>query len=151
MQISIDGGGWQNVANNGQRTNTYGYSERHTIDVRAQDSANQWSNVVSAAATTVAPPQPKAWVTRGASAQGQPNCGSAACAYFVVNTQDFPAGSYRVHCNATGPFGGTPFAGGSSRSLSANGSTQIGCYFGDAGEQVWVTIEGWGDSERRTW
>lgn len=152
LQIRIDGGNWQNVAvGNGSRTNAYGYSERHTIDVRAQDAAGQWSAVVSDAATTVNPPQPRAWVTRGASAQGQDNCSSTACAYFVVNTRDFPAGTYRVYCNATGPYGGTPFAGGSQRSLGANDSTQIGCYFGDAGEQVWVTIEGWGTGERTTW
>lgn len=151
MQIRIDGGGWQNVANSNSRTNTYGYSERHTIEARAQDAAGQWSGIASDAATTVAPPQPKAWVTRGASAVGQPNCSSSSCAYFVVNTQDFPAGDYRVYCNATGSYGGTPFAGGSVRSLKANGQTQLGCYFGDPAATVWVSIEGWGDSERRNW
>src|SRR5690606_4518158 len=85
MQIRIDGGGWQNVANSNSRTNTYGYGERHTIEARAQDAAGQWSSVVSAAATTVDPPQPRAWVTRGSSAVGQPNCSSGTCAYFVVN------------------------------------------------------------------
>ncbi|WP_214467963.1 Ig-like domain-containing protein [Microbacterium flavescens] len=150
MQISIDGGGWQNVANNGSRTNTYAYSTRHTIDARAQDAAGQWSAVVSDAATTVDPPQPRAWVTKGGSAQGQDNCSTSQCAYFVINTQDFPAGNYAVYCNATGPYGGTPFAGGSSRSIPANGSVQIGCYFGDNGEQVWVTIGGKA-YERNTW
>jgi hypothetical protein len=151
MQIRIDGGGWQDVALSNSRTNNYGYSERHTIEARAQDAAGQWSGIASAAARTADPPQPKVWVSRGQSAQGQPNCSSDACAFFVVNTQNFPAGDYRVHCNATGPYGGTPFAGGSVRSLKANGQTQIGCYFGDAGAEVWVTIDGWGTSERRTW
>jgi hypothetical protein len=68
-----------------------------------------------------------------------------------VHTENFPAGNYAVYCNATGPYGGTPFAGGSSRNLPANGTVDLGCYFGDDGEQVWVSISGWGDSERRTW
>jgi hypothetical protein len=151
MQIRIDGGGWQSVGMSGSRLVGNGYDERHTIDVRARDAANQWSNVVSAAATTEPRPQPRAWVSRGSSAQGQPNCTSSACAYFVVNTENFPAGDYRVYCNATGPYGGTPFAGGSVRTLRANGQTQLGCYFGDPAATVWVTIEGWGDSERRNW
>jgi hypothetical protein len=150
MQIRIDGGNWRNVANNGSRTNTYAYSTRHTIDARAQDAAGQWSAVVSAAATTVDPPEPRAWVTKGASAQGQPGCSSSQCAYFVVNTQDFPAGNYSVGCNATGPYGGTPFVQGASRNIGANDRVQLGCYFGDDGAEVWVTIGGKA-YERRTW
>lgn len=152
VETSIDGGAWTNRGTaSGSQTVGYGYSQTHTIRVRAWDSAGQVSAIASDSATTVAPPQPRAWVTRGGSAQGQAGCSSADCAYFVVNTKDFPAGDYRVSCNATGPYGGTPFAGGSTRSLPANGSVQLGCYFGDAGEQVWVTISGWGDGERRTW
>lgn len=148
VQIRIDGGGWQNVSNSGSRTNTYAYSTTHTIDVRAQDAAGQWSAVRSASATTVDPPQPRAWVTPGSSAVGNPNCSTSSCAYFVVNTQDFPAGTYRVYC-VSGPDG--EFAGGSQRSLPANGSTQLGCYYGKPNTQVWVRIEGWGESEHTTW
>lgn len=151
VEVNIAGQGWENLGKSGSKRVEFGYNQTRDIKVRAYDTEGQVSAVVSDTATTVPPPDPKAWVTRGASAQGQNNCGSADCAYFVVNTQDFPAGDYRVYCNATGPYGGTPFAGGSVRSLKANGSTQIGCYFGDAGEQVWVSIEGWGDSDRRTW
>jgi hypothetical protein len=151
MQIRIDGGSWQDVALSNSRTNNYGYSERHTIEARAQDAAGQWSGIASDAATTVAAPQPKVWVTKGSSAQGQPNCSTSQCAYFLVHTENFPAGDYAVSCNATGPYGGTPFAGGSTRHLPANGTVQLGCYFGDDGEQVWVSIGGWGNSERRTW
>ncbi|MDQ7876708.1 Ig-like domain-containing protein [Microbacterium sp. QXD-8] len=151
MQIRIDGGSWQDVALSNSRTNNYGYSERHTIEARAQDAAGQWSGIASDAATTVAAPQPKVWVTKGSSAQGQPGCSTAQCAYFLVHTENFPAGDYSVSCNATGPWGGTPFAGGSTRHLPRDGTVQLGCYFGDDGEQVWVSIGGWGDSERRTW
>jgi hypothetical protein len=68
-----------------------------------------------------------------------------------VDVSNFPAGTYTVDCNATGPYGGTPFASGYSRSFPANGTVQLGCYFGDPGEQAWVTIHGWGDSQRITW
>lgn len=139
VQIRIDGGGWQNVSNNGSRTNRYGYSERHTIEARAQDAAGQWSGIDSAAATTVDPPQPRAWVTRGASAQGEPNCSHSSCAYFVVNTQDFNAGSYRYECwgngnkfnNWEGPV-----------NVPANGRVQLQCYFGQPGANVWVVLNG---------
>jgi hypothetical protein len=148
VQISIDGGGWQNVSNSGSRTNTYAYSTTHTIDVRAQDAAGQWSATRSASATTVDPPKPRAWVTPGSSAVGNPNCSTSTCAYFVVNTQDFPAGTYRVYCASSSD---GEFAGGSQRSLPANGSTQLGCYYGKPNTQVWVRIEGWGESEHTTW
>ncbi|KAF2415203.1 hypothetical protein B1729_00645 [Microbacterium sp. B35-04] len=151
MQIRIDGGAWQDVALNNSRTNNYGYSERHTIEARAQDAAGQWSGIASDAATTVDAPKPRVWVTKGSSAQGQDNCSTSQCAYFLVHTENFPAGDYSVTCNATGPWGGTPFAGGATRHLPANGTVQLGCYFGDDGEQVWVSIGGYGDSERRTW
>lgn len=148
MQIRIDGGGWQSVGMNGSRLVGNGYDERHTIDVRARDAANQWSNVQSASATTEPRPQARAWVSRGSSAQGMPNCSTSNCAYFVVNTQDFPAGNYRVYCASSRD---GQFAGGASWNLPANGSVQLGCYYGWPGEQVWVTIQGWGDSERRPW
>ncbi|GAA1978490.1 Ig-like domain-containing protein [Microbacterium pumilum] len=148
VQIRLDSGGWQNVANSGSVTNTYAYSTTHTIDVRAQDAAGQWSGVVSASARTVDPPQPRAWVTPGSSAVGQDNCSTSSCAYFVLNTQDFPAGTYRVYC-ASGPDG--EFAGGAQRSIPANGSVQLGCYYGKPGTQVWVRIAGWGESEHTTW
>jgi hypothetical protein len=139
VQIRIDGGGWQNVNNNGSRTNRYGYSERHTIEARAQDAAGQWSGIPSAAATTVDQPQPRAYVSRGASAVGQPNCSHSSCAYFVVNTVDFPAGSYRYECWAKdhqfntweGPV-----------NFPANGRTQLQCYYGTPGDNVWVVLNG---------
>jgi hypothetical protein len=147
MEIRIDGGSWQGVAANGSTTRDYGYSERHTIDVRATDAANQQSTA-SAAATTANPPQPRVTVSKGGSAQGQDNCSSSSCAYLVVNTQDFPAGNYQVYCYSSRD---GEFAGGRSWDLPRNGSTQLGCYYGYPGDQVWVRIQGYGESERYTW
>ncbi|MFC8682236.1 Ig-like domain-containing protein [Microbacterium ureisolvens] len=148
VQIRINGGGWENVSNNGNRLVGNGYDQRHTIEVRAYDAADQVSRVVSASATTAPQPQPKAWVSRGAGTGSVAGCGSGNCHYFQVNTQDFPAGRYQVYCYSSGQ---GEFAGGASWNLPANGSVQLGCYYGYYGEQVWVRIVGYGDSEKRVW
>ncbi|TQJ30562.1 Ig-like domain-containing protein [Microbacterium sp. SLBN-146] len=147
-QIRIDGGGWTTVAARDTIRRDYGYSETHTIEVRT--TAAGQTTTASAQARTVdapPPPQPKAWVTRGGSAVGQPNCGSAACAFFVVNTQNFPAGDYQVTCysSRSGAFATTRVT-----SIPANGSRELGCYYGYAGDQVWVGISGT-QYERRSW
>ncbi|MDW4573578.1 Ig-like domain-containing protein [Microbacterium sp. M3] len=150
VQIRINGGGWENVSNNGSRRVGNDYDQRHTIDVRAYDSAQpqQVSRVVSDAATTAPRPQPKAWVSRGAGTGSVAGCSSGNCHYFEVNTQDFPAGRYQVYCYSSGQ---GEFAGGASWNLPANGSVQLGCYYGYYGEQVWVRIVGYGESEKRVW
>ncbi|WP_203581043.1 Ig-like domain-containing protein [Microbacterium hibisci] len=150
VQIRINGGGWENVSNSGSRLVGNGYDQRHTIDVRAYDAAQpqQVSRVVSDAATTAPQPQPKAWVSRGAGTGSVTGCSSGNCNYFVINTQDFPAGNYRVYCNSSGQ---GEFAGGAYWDLPRNGSVQLGCYYGYYGEQVWVRIVGYGESEKRVW
>ncbi|WP_194397206.1 Ig-like domain-containing protein [Microbacterium atlanticum] len=146
MQIRIDGGGWQNVANNGSRTNSYGYSERHTIDARAQDAEGQWSNVVSDAATTVDRPRPTAQTVKGASGSWG-DCSSASCAYMAVDVTNFPAGNYRLQCND----GNSSWGGGSTTWVPANGRARANCYHGYPGARVWVTIVGWGDAAPMNW
>jgi hypothetical protein len=145
-QIRIDGGNWQNVGATGSRTVGDGYQQNHSIDVRAQDSTGAWSPVASASARTNDPPEPRAFVTRGSSAQGQPNCSTASCAYFVVNTRDFPAGTYNIICHSDRG----QINSGSSWRLTANGSQQLGCYFGYPGVNVWVEIAG-KNYEKRSW
>jgi large repetitive protein len=149
LEIRVDNGGWERVgAGNGSRTVGNGYDQTHSIAVRAVDSEGNAGAQGTAQGTTEPRPQPRAWVTRGGSAVGQPNCSSSACAYFQLNTQDFPAGTYRVSCvnSRTGQF-----TDGSNYAIPANGSIGMRCYYGYAGEQVWVNIEGYGESERRTW
>ncbi len=147
MEIRIDGGAWDAVGANGSRTRDFGHAERHTIDVRATDAAGQTSTA-SAAARTSDPPQPRAWVTKGSSVNNS-DCSSASCAYFVLNTSDFPAGSYNVVCvsNTRGEFAG----GGRTWNVPRNGSIQLGCFYGHPNTEVWVRIDGWGNSERYTW
>ncbi|WP_029144969.1 Ig-like domain-containing protein [Microbacterium luticocti] len=147
-QIRIDGGAWQTKSASGSTSGNYGFSQRHTIEVRAHNKAG-WSAVASASATTAAPPQPTAIVSRGAYHTSS-TCTSSTCAYFKVTVSNFTAGDYQVYCNATGPYGGTPFAGGATWHFPANGTVQLGCYFGGPGQQVWVTIGG-KDYQRSTW
>ncbi len=141
MQIRIDGGGWQNVANNGSTSGNYGYSQTHTIEARAQDAAGQWSAVVSDSARTVDPPQPRAWTSKGSSAQGMSGCSSASCAYMVLNVENWVAGTYTLNCNDTeGRWGNRTY------NVPANGSVQLSCYTGYTGYTSWVSYSGPGGS-----
>lgn len=150
-QISIDGGGWQDVAASGS-VNVGTYSEYHSISARAMDSTGVWSAVSPTAGNTAqALPPPRAWVTRGTPVNNS-QCSDGTCAKFVVNTSNFPAGRYQVWCNSNAPRGGVRFAGGASWNIPANGSIEIGCFHGSGGRgyEVWVTIAGT-DYERRGW
>ncbi|MFK4835443.1 Ig-like domain-containing protein [Microbacterium sp. ZW T2_14] len=148
MQIRIDGGGWQNVANNGSTSATYGYAETHRIEARAQDAAGQWSGVVADSARTVDPPQPRAWTSRGSSAQGMDGCDSAACSYFVFNVENWTPGTYTLSCNdGEGRWSSNQYQ------VGANDSVRLSCYSGYPGSK-WVSYSGpggSGDAEATTW
>ncbi|MDE0545143.1 Ig-like domain-containing protein [Microbacterium sp. C7(2022)] len=152
VQIRIDGGGWQNVANNGSRTNTYAYSTTHKIEVRAYDTEGQVSNVRSASATTVAappPPQARAWTTKGTRTNSA-TCTTTLCHKMVLHTENFPAGNYRVRCAHYATPGG--FSTYNNVYISGSFTREFGCHFGGAaGTQAWFIIDGWGTSERATW
>ncbi|MDT0182708.1 Ig-like domain-containing protein [Microbacterium sp. ARD31] len=146
VQIRIDGGGWQDVAKNGSRTNTYAYSTTHRIDVRAFDTEGQVSPIASAQATTVDEPRAVARTGKGSSVS-RSDCTSASCAYLTLTVENFPAGSYNLSCEREG----RTFVAARSYNVPRNGTIQLGCYFGYPGEQVWVRIHGWGDAQRITW
>ncbi|MFT4230516.1 MAG: Ig-like domain-containing protein [Microbacterium sp.] len=145
MEIRIDSGSWKTVADSGSTSDSYGYSETHKITVRATDAEGQTSTK-SASATTQDAPEPKAWTTKGASGTWA-TCTHSSCAYLVVNTENFTAGTYTVQCWREN---GGQFSS-STKSLPANGSLQLGCYFGNPGETAWVRIVGWGDADGLTW
>ncbi|MFD4958769.1 Ig-like domain-containing protein [Microbacterium sp. NPDC058389] len=146
MQIRIDGGGWQNVANNGGTTGNYGYSETHRIEARAQDAAGQWSSVSPAdSATTVAKPKARAWVSRGAAKSG---C-TVQCYYFQVHVENFPAGTYRIGCFEDGRL--MPGTSYNTYTVPANGSFDLSCWYGYQGHTVAADIQGWGMSESYVW
>ena len=62
-QISIDGGGWQDVNPSGSRTvNTGGYNEQHSLRVRTLNSKGDVGGIATASAKS-GPPQ-RVWTTR---------------------------------------------------------------------------------------
>ena len=99
LEISIDGGGWENVgASSGNRTVGYGYSETHTIRVRAFDAANQQSEEASAKDTTVAPPPPPAvsGISKGTEIPCTINGQQARCNYVHVTLNNGYTGNLSV-------------------------------------------------------
>ena len=121
----------------------YAYSTTHTIDVRAQDAAGQWSrrrvgvghDRRSAAAAGVGR-------LRAAPRSGNANCSTSSCAYFVAEHPGLPGGHLPRRTARAAPDG--EFAGGAQRSMPANGSVQLGCYYGKPDTQVWVAHRGLG-------
>ncbi len=63
-----------------------------------------------------------------------------------MNTRDFNAGTYNIVCHSDRG----QINSGSSWRLDANGTQQLGCYFGYPGVNVWVEINGKA-YEKRSW
>jgi hypothetical protein len=152
-QIRINNGSWETVPASGNRTADVGYSTTRSIDVRTT-AAGQTTTASASARTQDAPPppQPRVWVSRGDRAGSCVN----GCYRFVINTENFPAGNYRVMCK----FEGRGYTNANvsdtawSYNLPANGSVQLQCYLGADGYDVWVDIYDWGDgvdTEKRNW
>ncbi|MDT3329615.1 Ig-like domain-containing protein [Microbacterium sp. KSW-18] len=146
-----DGRGWRVVAASGTENYDVGYSTTRTIEVRTSAAGSQ-TTTAQASATTVdapPPPQPQVWVTKG---DGGPQACVNGCYYFVVNTKNFPGGSYRIDCNATGDPRFNDYNG--PFNVPSDGSVQITCWHGSDNVDVWVDILGWGgdvDTEKRFW
>ncbi|WP_104082174.1 Ig-like domain-containing protein [Cryobacterium sp. Y11] len=56
LEISIDGGGWENVGVSSGNRNVGSYSQTHSINVRATDAAGQTSTKSASATSGAAPP-----------------------------------------------------------------------------------------------
>ncbi|WP_309102977.1 Ig-like domain-containing protein [Microbacterium sp.] len=147
-QINVNGGGWQTVnQQNGSRTVGNGYNETHSIQVRAQDSAGQWTPIASASDRTNQPPAAEVWVTQGDAAGSCVN----GCRRFVVNWKNLNIGSAQVTCHSTNS---GQIASANTVNFDGSGSQQLGCWAGRDGQDVWVDIQGWGDgvdTEKRFW
>ncbi|GAA3201552.1 Ig-like domain-containing protein [Microbacterium terregens] len=147
LEIAVDGGGWENVgAQGGSRAVGDGYSQTHSIQVRAIDSENQVSAVASASARTNDPPVPVARLVKG-SGGSFAECDHSSCAYLKLQVENFPAGTYTVACSHQG----AKRFGVKSYSIPANGEVQMTCYMGYPGYDAWLEIDGWGDSQHLTW
>ncbi|MGN8026721.1 Ig-like domain-containing protein [Microbacterium sp. 22242] len=149
VKVNIDGNGWQSLGNSGSRTVGNGYDQTHTIKAQAFDTAGQQSAIVSDSAKTDSPPPPRVWVTEGGAAGS--GCVNG-CRYFVVNWQNLKIGTYSVTCHSSvdGQIGSASYR----VNFDGAGSTQIGCWKGRDGVDVWIDIIGWGgsvDTEKNYW
>lgn len=144
-----NGGSWETVNASGSRNlGNVGYSATRKIEVRTTTNVGDDTRATAQATTEAAPPpKASASVSKGSSAQGLQGCSSASCRFVVVNTQNFEAGRYRVDCYVDGRRFDTT---DDSFNLPANGSTQLGCYYGASGN-VYAKIIGWGDTSSTSW
>lgn len=154
-QVSIDGGGWQNVALSGSTTVGNGYQQTHSIRVRATDAAGQTAESPTYSARTNDPPQPSAQTVRGDLAvdHGGLNgysCSKDTCYYVAADVANFPAGNYDVTCYANGSAFSSSY---STQYVPANGRVQATCWTGgnSGGDyNIQLYIRGWGWQGRRT-
>ncbi|QCR20110.1 Ig-like domain-containing protein [Agrococcus sp. SGAir0287] len=153
VQIRINGGGWQNAANNGQETvQDAPGGQPATIDVRATtglpDGNGHGAQTTTASAQGQGLANPSVTLSRGdVRGDGCQGANGEQCRYFQINWQNMPLGNYDVACHHSDGNATTPFQTATINVGSANGSTQyrVGggriCYSGFAGE-AWFTIQG---------
>lgn len=147
VQVSIDGGGWQDVAIKGTVNVGNGYQQNHSISVKAVDAANQTTPTASASARTNDPPKPRAWTSQGPDSG---RCGTTDTCYLLrLNTSNFPAGNYTLYCLENG----VRFGGGYPFDVPENGYVDTGCWHGGFHNQYSLSVEivGWGNAEPTTW
>lgn len=147
--ISVDGGGWQSVGVKGNKVVGNGYSQEHSIRVKAVASEGGEALSPVYKATTSPPPAPRVWVTQGSSAGS--GCVNG-CRTFVVNWKNLSIGSHGVTCNSSsdGQIGSSTY----TVNFDGSGSKELSCWKGRDGVDVWVDIVGWGDSvdtEKQYW
>lgn len=151
VQISVDGGGWQNVGMYGS-VNVGTYSEYHSIKARAMDNTGAWSDESpTRGATAQAKPQPRWWASQGTDSG---NCSPDTCYYLNLNTANVPAGQYRIRCLDNGE----PYRSASGQTsnyntydVPANGTIRLSCWHGGMGRTLQADIQGVGWSEATSW
>ena len=86
-QIKIDGGGWQDVGSQtGSRTVGNGYSETHSIEVRARDSVGNWTPVASDSAAHQRPAPAAGVGHAGRHRPGAASTDAVECVVHLVTT-----------------------------------------------------------------
>lgn len=151
VQISINGGGWENVANNGSRSVPTNPGAETRIQVRAttgQAEGVHGTQTTQTSAAANARGNPSITLSRGPVF---PGC-NGTCYKYQLNWDELPPGTYSYQCFNTGSNNGpgNPFNEpnpGTVRIGSWNGSTTAGsnvngdlCYSefrGDAWMRVW--------------
>ncbi|MEP7191349.1 MAG: Ig-like domain-containing protein [Actinomycetota bacterium] len=137
VEISIDGGGWENVgASGGSRAVGNGYTQTHSIAARTVDVAGQVSGTASASAASQPRPPSSGFISPG------PSGGCAGCHYIVLNYRNLPAGNYLLKFwNDSGVWWPTP---GKTYKVTIGGDGQYTsvAYYGFPGTRVWVEVVG---------
>lgn len=150
VQISIDGGSWENVGISGTRDVGNDYEQTHTIKVKAMDVEGQWSDVSAEASDRSSNrPQPRVWVTQGGAS---PEYCVNGCQFFKVNWENLNIGTQKVTChsNVDGQIGSATY----SINFDGSGNKTLSCFKGRDDVDVWVDIQGWGgdvDTEKNRW
>ncbi|MDR1441809.1 MAG: tandem-95 repeat protein [Bifidobacteriaceae bacterium] len=149
IQISVDGGGWQDKTAGGSTTVGNGYSQSHSIKARTVDSLNQISGEVSASASSGPPPPPWAKVTKGDHITVAGRCTSSYCAKVI-----FEAGNLSPNTNYTVRYHSTTGMSFWTDTLKTNGDGYIWrdtTYYGFPNNQVWAEVVGQVTSPKITW
>jgi hypothetical protein len=146
-RVDIEPGGHADV---GDRNHTFGgLADSTTYQVRVQAcnsiGCGPWSGWVNQ--RTQDPPAPQVDVnwSKGASAQGQPGCGSSYCRWINMSASGLdPGQQYAVDCVAGGEQSGQPGrVGGTNYATAGPGgglSVSNLCYFGWPNDTFWVTV-----------
>ncbi|SDH36882.1 fibronectin type III domain-containing protein [Agrococcus jejuensis] len=158
VQININGGGWENVANTGSRSVPTNAGTETRIQVRAstgQAEGVHGTQTTQTSAAATARANPSVRLTRGDSAAGPEGC-NAPCYYFQINWENLSPGDYTFQCHHTESASGSEFATPGTISVgSGNGSTQYRksgsrlCYNGYPGD-AWFTLTGGPDNVNLT-
>jgi hypothetical protein len=123
---------------------------------RVIDSTGNRSGSDRGVTVSIAAPPPPSAVTlsKGGSALGRPGCSSPSCAYLDVSVSGFSANAtVTIVCRASNGDEGGWYS--YTRTTDGNGNgfwpgSSGGCYYGYAGRQVWVTVNGT-ESNHVTW
>ena len=138
LEIRINGGNWEPVGKgSGSRTVGSGYSQTHSIRVRAHDVANQESSIAEASARTVDPPPPPRTVNISKDSSTVSGCtmhGGGNCPRIRLVTSGF-SGTYS--CDFHRANGGLWWT---REGLSGNVNL-IEAYFG-YDDDIWVICDG---------
>ena len=143
-QTSLNGAAWSTVGANGTLSAGSGYSQTQTLRVRTQNAFGDMSSIVTLSRTTASVPTASAQTKKGSPKSGSA-CTITTCYLYEVVTTNFPAGTYTITCYDT--FGAV---GGQTIALPANGTTELSCYSGSAGNH-YINIATWGAATAVYW
>jgi large repetitive protein len=131
-EFRVDGGGWQSTTAR-SHSQAFGYSETHTLCVRAVNSGGLRSTEPCDQERTADPPTPTVNLSRGRSAQGQAGCSSVECSYLVISWANLGSGGHSYTCH-TANDGGAFYTRTTPHFSGSSGTAELYCY---ADASVW--------------